>query len=56
MGVGNLEIDKKQGKVLVSLNPKIYPLDVTLGRDKWDSIRTAILNIWKLAPDYILSV
>ena len=28
VGKGNLEIDKKEGKVLVSINPGIYPLDV----------------------------
>ena len=28
MGVGNLEINKKENKVLISVNPKIYPLDV----------------------------
>jgi His-Xaa-Ser system protein HxsD len=28
MGVNNLEINKKENKVLVSINPKIYPLDV----------------------------
>ncbi len=27
---GNLEINKKEGYVLVSVNPKIYPLDIVL--------------------------
>jgi len=27
---GNLEINKKEGLVMVSVNPKIYPLDVVL--------------------------
>jgi len=28
MGEGNLKIDKKENKVLISINPSIYPLDV----------------------------
>jgi len=29
--IGNLEIDNKEGVVRVSVNPKIYPLDVIYG-------------------------
>jgi len=29
--IGNLEIDKKEGVVRISINPKIYPMDVIYG-------------------------
>lgn len=34
----------------------VYPVNISDRIEIWDSVRNIILNIWKIAPDYVLNV